>query len=135
MIRSISRDPNAMVLILAIAGVLGYNFLRSGGPDAAPGAAEVKAVVKQYGVAMMNGDGDTACAQLTREGKKELLAAAAKDGIASNCNAVAQEFSSSMNKLLSVAESADPDAADEARTLLNDPPLEVVSIDGCDATV
>jgi hypothetical protein len=95
--------------------------------------AEVRQVVKTYETAIMSGDGATACAQLTADAVRQLLQTTAGVGQGNTCADVGRSMRRYVDALISNAPS--PEKAAEARRMIQDPPVEVLSIDGDHATV
>jgi hypothetical protein len=93
---------------------------------------EVTRVVKTYEIALMGGDGETACAQLTPGARRQMLRAASAAGLGSDCRQVAVAARGYVDRL--VAEAPSPARAAEARRLVADPPVQILEIDSDSAT-
>jgi hypothetical protein len=94
--------------------------------------AEVRRVVKTYETAILRGDGTTACAQLTAGAVREMLQRSAGVGQGNSCAAVGRSVKRYVDSLMAQAPS--PERAAAARRILDDPQVEVVSVDGDTAT-
>jgi Putative lumazine-binding len=93
---------------------------------------EVQRVVKTYEIALMGGDGDRACAQLTSDAQRELIRSASAAGLGGDCRQVALATKGYVDRL--IAQAPSPAKAAEARSLIADPPVEIVEIDSDSAT-
>jgi len=114
----------AAALVAAVAA-LGYTQMSRARTDA---RADVKRVVKTYEVALMTGDGRTACAQLTASARGEMLDAARAAGMGGTCQEVGAAMKRYVDYLMSQAPS--PSRAAAARRTIENPPVEVASVDG-----
>lgn len=129
-LRLARRVRLAIVLVGAIAGGFGLHA-RSPGTEIGEAAA-VKSTVRTYEIAMLHGDGQTACMQLTDEAKQQLLTSASRAGMGGDCVALGNSMKRYMDSLIARAPS--PERAQEAQRMLDDPPIEVVSVNGATAT-
>jgi hypothetical protein len=129
-LRVVRRVRLAIVLLGALAGGFGLHA-RSAGTETVESAA-VKSTVRTYETAIMHGDGQTACMQLTDEAKQQLLASASRAGMGGDCVAVGNAMKRYVDSLIARAPS--PERAQEAQRMMDDPPIEVVSMDGATAT-
>ena len=93
---------------------------------------EVERVVKTYEIALMGGDGDQACAQLSSGARRELIRSAGAAGLGGDCRQVAQSAKVYVDRL--IAQAPTSERAAEARRLVADPPVEVVEINSNSAT-
>jgi hypothetical protein len=118
----------AAALVAAVAA-LGYTQMSRAHADARD---DVRRVVKTYEVALMTGDGKTACAQLTASARSEMLDAATAAGMGGSCQQVGAAMKRYVDYLMSQAPS--PARAAEVRRTIEDPPVEVASLDGDSAT-
>jgi hypothetical protein len=116
-------------LVVAAAAALGISELTR---SHANQSSQVRRVVKTYEVALMSGDGRTACAQLTPPMSRRLGEAAAGVHIGSSCQDVARATHAGVAALMAHAPSS-PQAA-RMRRNLEDPPVEVLSVHGDRAT-
>jgi hypothetical protein len=89
---------------------------------------EIARVVKVYERALLSGEGDIACGQLTTAARADLLRQAAQTGYGSSCTQVAQKARAYVESMLARAPS--PERAAAARALLANPPVRVVSVTG-----
>jgi hypothetical protein len=126
MLRVLLRVRLAIVLVSAVAGWAGWHARATGEESA------VQSVVRTYEVALMHGDGETACAQLTDQAKQQLLAAASRTGIGGTCGQVGQAMQHYVDALIARAPS--PERAAEARDMIENPPIDVDSVRGSTAT-
>jgi hypothetical protein len=93
---------------------------------------QVQRVVKTYEVALMTGDGDRACAQLTPAAQRQLVRAGEAAGLGSDCRQVALAAKAYVDRL--IAQAATPAKAAEVRQLVTDPPVQILAIDSRSAT-
>jgi hypothetical protein len=127
-----SRRP-----VLAIAGLLfacavALVLTQFTGGARGDHASEVRQVVRTYETAIMTGDGNTACRQLTPGAMQQLLQMSAGAGQGGTCAQVAQSMKRYVDTL--VAQAPSPQKAAEARHLIQDPPVRVVAMSGAHAT-
>ena len=89
---------------------------------------EVRQVTRTYLSAIMSGDGKTACAQLTPDAKGQILRAGSAGGIGHSCQAIATTMKAYVDGL--IAEAPSKAKAAEAREMIENPSVEIVSIEG-----
>jgi hypothetical protein len=116
-------------VLAAAAGLLGLAQLTRAQANR---SQEVQRVVKTYEVALMTGDGDRACAQLTPDAQRELIRSGAAAGLGSDCRQVARAAKGYVDRL--IAQAPTPAKAAEARRLVSDPPVQILTIDADSAT-
>src|SRR5437867_5390701 len=119
----------ALTALAAVAAGLGFSQLSRARAD---DRSEVARVVKTYERAIMTGDGETACAQLTAAGRRELLAGATAADMGSSCREVGAAMKRYTDYLISQAPS--PKRAAEARRMIENPPIKVTALHGDAAT-
>jgi uncharacterized low-complexity protein len=94
--------------------------------------AAVRQVVRSYEVALMTGDGERACAQLTDGARDELLRGAGRAGLGGDCRSVGLAAKGYMDSLIARAPS--PAKAAAARRLVQNPPIEMLAVGDDSAT-
>ena len=117
-------------LLLAAALSLGFahRATHSRGDD----RRAIVHTVRTYEAALMSGDGKAACSQLTSRARHDLLTGAAAAGLGDSCQGVAETMRAYVQSLIDGAPS--PARAAAARRTIENPSVEVVSIDGDRAT-
>jgi hypothetical protein len=117
--------PRSRRGMLAVAGLLAgaamtlvLTQVTGARADQAP---EVRQVVKTYETAIMRGDGEAACAQLTENAVQEMLRASASAGQGNSCAAFGVAMKRYVDTL--IAQAPSPAKAAEARRMIQDPPV------------
>lgn len=116
-------------ILVALTALLGLAQLTRAQADQ---TREVTQVVKTYEQALMGGDGDRACAQLTPDAQRALVRSAAAAGLGDDCREIALATQGYVERL--IAQAPSPERAAAARRLIVDPPVEIVEIDADSAT-
>jgi len=126
-----SRRPVLAIAALLFAGALALVLTQFAGGARSDQAREVTQVVRTYETAIMTGDGETACRQLTPVAMNQLLRMSAGVGQGGTCKQVGNAMKRYVDTL--VAQASPPKAA-EARRLIQDPPVRILAVNGDHAT-
>ena len=131
----LAAPPTARVAILVALLALGALVL---GTVRAPhertsDAKQVTSVARTYEIALLSGDGDRACGQLTPQAQRQLVQSATAAGVGLDCRQVAQSAKAYGQRLVSEAGSR-KDAA-RMRRSIQDPPVKILSLHGDHAVV
>jgi len=127
-----SRRPVLAIAALLFAGAVALVLTQFTGGARGDQAREVRQVVRTYETAIMTGNGDTACRQLTPAAIQQLLEMSAGVGQGATCAQVGESMKRYVDTL--VAQAPSPQKAAEARHLIEDPPVRVVAMNGDHAT-
>ena len=127
------RLPGAplIVALIALAGVARITY-DDRSVDAMVERAKITSEVSMYEIAIMHGDGQAACFHLTEGAKQQLLASAARTGLGHDCIQVGNSMQRYVESL--VARAPSPERAEDVRLMIEEPPVELVEIDGDTAT-
>jgi hypothetical protein len=127
-----SRWPLLAVAALLFAGAVALVLTQFTSGARRDQAHQARQVVRTYETAIMTGDGDTACRQLTPSAMHQLLEMSAGTGQGGTCAQVAQSMRRYVDTLM--AQAPTPERAAEARRLIEDPPVRIVALNGDHAT-
>ena len=127
-----SRWPLLAVALLLFAGAVVLVLTQFTSAARGDQVREARQAVRTYETAIMTGDGETACRQLTPSAMHQLLQMSAGAGQGGTCVEVAQSMRRYVDTL--VAQAPSPEKATEAHRLIEDPPIRIVALNGNRAT-